>query len=188
MLRHVRLVGSSLLAICGIVMGGCSNAADTTAAAPPPAAGVGPTETAATTAGAPASTSAIGSGDYRVSGIEVVLLDVKRTSGDTITVRWEYHNTTQAPAHLINSTGSWTDPYKLAFESYLIDNVNRKKLLVLKDAGGDLICGTHPGGLDLQPGGTLRTWAKYPAPPPGVQKVSVFIDGAPPFDDAPVSR
>ena len=132
----------------------------------------------------------LGTGDHEVSGVEVTLLELKRTSGDTVTAKWRYTNKDQDAKQLAKSTGGM-DPYKLSLESYFIDPANKKKYLVLKDSKGKPIAAAHGTpfhAIKLDGGKAINTWAKYPAPPAGVEKVSLYIPGVAPFEDVPLSK
>jgi hypothetical protein len=153
----------------------------TVAAAQPPA----PVAAGATQ---PQVTSGLGTSDFEVAGVEVTLLELKRTSGDTLTARWRYRNIDKDCKQLTKATG-WTDPWRLAWDSYLIDGTNKKKYMILKDTEGKPIAAAHgSGAIKLAGGQTLNTWAKYPAPPENVQKVSAYLPGVAPFEDVPISK
>jgi hypothetical protein len=124
------------------------------------------------------------------TGVEVTLVEVKRTAGDSVTVRWRYRNTTGADAKLTKGGSSWYDPYRLTAESFLIDPVNKKKYLVITDHERIPLTSKHGDwkGVTLAPGQTLSAWAKFPAPPADVEKVTVTITGVPPFEDVPVVK
>jgi hypothetical protein len=69
--------------------------------------------------------------------------------------------------------------------------VNKKKYLLLTDAGGVPISAKHGGAQEsivVGPGASLSTWAKYPAPPENVKKVTLYINGVAPFEDIPISQ
>lgn len=74
--------------------------------------------------------------------------------------------------------------------SYIVDGNNKKKYLVIKDSSGKPLAAEHgtSGSVKLGPGQSITTWAKFPAPPESVQKVSVYIPGVAPFEDVPISR
>src|SRR5438270_7658535 len=131
----------------------------------------------------------LGTGDHEVSGVEVTLLELKRTSGDTLTARWRYRNTNAEQKALTKGTG-WTDSWALSMDSYFVDSSNKKKYLVVKDSSGQPLAGSHggSGSIKIGAGQTITTWAKYPAPPESVQKVTLYIPGVAPFEDIPISR
>ena len=133
----------------------------------------------------------LGVQEHEMGGVDVVLLEVRRTSGDTITIKWKYRNKTKENKELVKSTSSWSDAYRFSLDAYLVDPVNKKKYLVLKDEKGNPIAARHElkqMSLSLAPGQTLTTWAKFPAPPASVEKISVYIPAVPPFEDIPISK
>ena len=124
-----------------------------------------------------------------MGGVEVALLEVKRTSGDTLNVRWRYHNGTQDEQTLFEESSTWYTKYRLAADTYFLDLINQKKHLVLKADGNPITSQTtHDyGTLTLDPDGTINAWAQFPAPPSTVETISVYISGVPPFEDIPIS-
>ncbi|MGE5344798.1 MAG: hypothetical protein ACM3JH_02495 [Acidithiobacillales bacterium] len=138
-----------------------------------------------------AAQAAIATGDYEVPGVEVALLSVKRVSDGTLTVKWEYRNTTDQPKRLGESFKGmgWSEPFSLVYDAYLVDAKNRMKYPVVKDTRGDLVAGKHPGRskvVVLGPKKTLGTWAKFMAVPASVKTISVFIPGTQPFEDVAI--
>jgi predicted transcriptional regulator len=43
-------------------------------------------------------------------------------------------------------------------------------------------------GISLAPGQVLTTWAKFPAPPTNVDKISIYISRVQPFEDVPIGK
>jgi hypothetical protein len=153
-------------------------AAQAPAAAPPEAAPA-----------AMAAPAALGVQEHEMGGVDVALLEVKRTSGDTLTLKWQYRNKTRENKPLVNvSIANWFDQYRLSAEVYLIDSVNKKKYLVIEDAKGNPIVAAQTSDVTLGAGQNLTTWAKFPAPPPDVSTISVFIPHVPPFEDVPIGK
>jgi hypothetical protein len=138
----------------------------------------------------PAAAPNLGVEDHEVAGVEVALLEVKRTSGDTLTIKWQYRNKTQEEKKLTKSAFSWSDPFLLSYDAYLIDPVNKKKYLLLKDAEGTPIAARHGRNQDITVGGgqNLSTWAKFPTPPSDVTRISIYIPKVAPFEDIPISQ
>jgi len=117
--------------------------------------------------------------DGDIGDLEVALLEVKRTSGGTLTVRWQYRN--KGSRGMSVGTGR-----EVAEGSYLLDQTNKKKYLVVRDAQNQPVGANHHA--DVRAGSTLGTWAKFPAPPETVERISVVVPHAPPFDDVPISK
>ncbi|MEW6267739.1 MAG: hypothetical protein AB1689_00410 [Thermodesulfobacteriota bacterium] len=154
------------------------------------AAGAGAQEPAATPAAQPGKPLA--TEEHEVGEVEVTLLELKRTSGNTVTMKWQYENKSNEVKPLFSRSGVYPqDPYMLAVEAYIVDPANKKKYLVIEDAKGVPVAAKHKEGKDadieVEPGKTLKTWAKYPAPPASVDKVTVYIAGIAPLEDVPLA-
>ncbi len=124
------------------------------------------------------------------TGVEVTLVDVRRTGGDSVTVKWRYRNTQPAEVKIAKGGSSWVDPYRLTMEAFLVDPVNKKKYLVITDAEKIPLTSRHGDwqGVTLASGQTLSAWAKFPAPPADVEKITVTIPGVAPFEDVPIVK
>ena len=68
----------------------------------------------------------------------------------------------------------------------LVDPVGKKKYFVARDAEGKCVCSR--GIPDVAPHSRLSLWAKFPAPPDDVQKISIVIPHFQPLDDVTISR
>jgi hypothetical protein len=126
---------------------------------------------------------------HEAGGVEVALMEVKRTSGNTITVTWEYRNKTKEPKQLTKERTGWYDPYRLSVGSYLADAPHKIKYELLKDDERRPIAakvGTPNSFIMVKPMATISNWAKYPGPPAGVRQVTVIIDGVQPFEDVTI--
>jgi hypothetical protein len=151
-----------LTALTGTVL------AETQPAAPP----------TATPATATPAQSAARTDHESAAGVTLQVTELKRTSGDTLTLKFAMSN-----------TGTTTDTYltgtKLS-EIYLIDAANKKKYMTLKDSEGKCVC---TNGTDyVKPGMRVSAYAKFPAPPPEVKAISVNIPDFIPIDDVPISQ
>jgi len=122
--------------------------------------------------------------DAEWSGVQTDLLEVRRMSDNTLRIRWRYRNTGDTEVALYAHDAL----YLLKLETYLLDPANKKKLFVVTDAKG------HPIGTDI--GATFRVkpkeswtgWAKFPAPPANVEKITVVIGKTPPFEDVVIGK
>jgi hypothetical protein len=149
------------------------------------------TEKVASTGAKGQSAEGLGVQEHEAGDVDVVLLEVKRTSGETMTVRWKYVNHSQEKKKLTNQRTGWIDPYRLSLGAYVLDMDNKIKYIVITDPEKRPVAGKHGGQnsfIYLDPKQTLVTWAKFPAVPDGVEKVTVSIPGAAPFEDVPVSK
>ena len=141
-----------------------------------------PGDAAAQTAGALASAQYSADPDLRCD-----LLEVKRTSGGTLMIRWRIVNTTAKSGGLTGASGksiryafSWVD-------LYYIDPAENKKYQYLTDSGGNRILDIFEG--DLAAGAQRLNWARFPAPPASSTKISFSIPKcSPPFDDIAIAK
>lgn len=109
--------------------------------------------------------------------IRITVRELKRTVGNTVTLKGIFINNTD-------------DKYESErMESfYLADLPNKKKYTVIRSSIMD--CETSEkdcSGLDIGPKSQRAFYARYPAPPPNVNKISVVIPGFMPMDDVPIS-
>jgi len=130
----------------------------------------------------------LGSGQY--SGdpdLRCDLLEVKRVSGGALLIRWRIVNTAGGQASgSLTATQPKAIHYDFSWlELYYIDPAENKKYGFLTDAEGNKILDVFWG--DLPAGQQRGNWAKFPAPPPTTNKISVNIPKFPPFEDVPIS-
>jgi hypothetical protein len=123
--------------------------------------------------------------------VEVALLSAVRSSGDTITLRWQYRNKTDEARKIgesFHGMGS-SEAFSLDWDAYIVDVGARMQYHVLKDSTGNPVAARHGGNkvVVLGPKGTTSVWAKFTAPPAAVQHVTVFVAGVEPFEDVPIS-
>jgi hypothetical protein len=122
--------------------------------------------------------------DAEWSGVQTDLLEVRRMSDNTIRVRWRYRNTGDKEVQLY----AQQSVNLLRSDTYLLDPVNKKKLFVVTDGQGRPI-GTDVGeSFRVKPKETYTAWAKFPAPPANVEKITVVIAKTPPFEDVPIGK
>jgi hypothetical protein len=129
--------------------------------------------------------------DHEVGGVQVALLEVKRQRDTTITVRWEYRNTTDQKQKLEHGYSVGTDPYRFARkETYLVDTGADTKYTVLQDSEENPVAAKHTKfafGISLAPKQNVTTWAKFGGVPADLQQVTVYVPGAPPFEDVTIA-
>jgi hypothetical protein len=134
------------------------------------------TPAAAAVAATPPAT-VIASGNYSGNpAIRADLLEVRRVSGGSLLVKWRVVNT--SPDKPAGYDFSWDDVY-------YVDPAENKKYGYLTDSEGNKILDIWWG--TLQPGEERGNWAKFPAPPPSSNKISINLPKFPPFEDVPVS-
>ena len=125
------------------------------------------------------------------SGIRVDILELKRTSGGSVTLRFAVVNDTKQNLGILgifsnlNRGGYDWDVSKIA----LLDTPNKKKYLVMTDSENHCVCSRGGSDTAYVRGGTRGTfWAKFQAPPENVTKLTVEIPGPPPFEDLPLGQ
>lgn len=126
-------------------------------------------------------------GEGEKPGQRIEIRDLKRDEGGTVTLRFRIINEGE---HEINSCSLRDQPQGDACGVvggvHLIDAVNKKKYLVVRDAQKKCVC-AH--GVDhVRKGDRSNAWAKFPAPPESVQKVTVVVPGFEPVEGVPVAN
>lgn len=157
------------------------------AAAPKPDA----TAPAAAPAPTPAASTApvISSADGDAPGSRVEIHEMKRSSGDTLTLRFSMVNGSTkdiAFSYAFVEQGKDIPDFNSIGGVHLIDPVGKKKYFVVRDTENQPSC--SKGLKDLKPGERVNLWSKFPAPPEDVQKISVVVPHFGPMDDVPISR
>lgn len=177
-----------LLAGCG----GKQETATTTTQAPPPVAQPAASAPVTTSSAAPAvqptTSGALASTDGEKAGTRIDIVELKRTSGGTVNLKFVLVNNSDKK---LGVSSEWLGDHELTRDAYrnvsgvhLIDPVNKKKYFVITDAEKKCVCSTSVD--DVEPGGKVSLWAKFPAPPADVQKVSIEIPHFQPIDDVQI--
>lgn len=138
---------------------------------------------------AAAGPAQIATADHEVSGVEVALMEVKRTSADSVTIKFRYTNKTPEKKTLDHG-GEGLNAWRFADAYFVVPSTNRK-YTVLKDQNGQPVAANHQQfgvGITLAAKQAVNTWAKFPAPPPEVEKITVYLPGAPPFEDVAITK
>jgi hypothetical protein len=186
------LLLSSLCLLAGTLA--CSKP-ETAPAQPASSAAAPASQPVAATPSAPAAApmntgTAIASAQFSANpDLRCDLLEVKRTSGGALLVRWRVINTAggQAPTGL--AAGGPSKPVYYNFdwqELYYTDPAENKKYAFLTDSENNRILDVFWGNFDA--GQQHLNWAKFPAPPPTSNKITVYIPKFMPFEDVPVSQ
>lgn len=180
-----------------VVLVSCSKGETTTAAAPranPPAENVAaatpmPTQSSAPPPVSAAAPTGIATADGETAGVTATIKELKRSSGGTLSLKFTIVNSSPKkmdigytfvdPSNEVRDFGSFGGVH-------LIDPVGKKKYFVARDAGGKCVC--SQGVKDVPPGESINVWAKFPAPPDDVEKISVVIPHFSPLDDVPISK
>lgn len=124
---------------------------------------------------------AIATSDGENPGMSVEVTELKRSSGDTITLKFAMLNNTSEQ----HGFGYTYGDYSSVSAVHLVDAVNKKKYLVVRDTEGTCLCSVFKGYIPV--GGRANLWIKFPAPPADVKVISVVIPHFTPMDDVPIS-
>jgi hypothetical protein len=131
----------------------------------------------------------IATADGERAGTRVEITELKRSSDNTVTLRFAMVNDGAEP---ISFNYNYGDPQHSVkdFNSIagvtLVDGANKKKYFVVRDTENSCLC-SH-GLKDIPAKSRGNVWAKFPAPPDDVQKISIVIPHFGPIDDVPISR
>jgi hypothetical protein len=142
---------------------------------------------AAPAAPAPAPTPVLASVEYNNDPqLRADLLEVKRASGGSLTVRWRMVNTAgQAQGMVAAQPKGIYYTYEWA-QLYYTDPAENKKYGFLQDSQQNRLVQIFHGTVEA--GQQKGNWAKFPAPPATSKKITVHIPNFPPFEDVPVAE
>jgi hypothetical protein len=150
-----------------------------------------PAATTATTVSVPTSTGAVASTEGETPGLRIDVTELKRTSGGTVNLKFVVVNN---GAERFGRTSDYFGDYNVSADHYhdvsgihLIDPVNKKKYFVVTDAEKKCVCSKAIFDR-VEPGAKANLWAKFPAPPPDVTKVTIEIPHFQPMDDVPIAQ
>jgi len=138
---------------------------------------------------ASAPSAVLASADGETPGFRVEVTELKRVSGGTVNLKLVMINDSEKEVHFNYSFG---DPSHsiVDFNSiggvHLIDAAGKKKYFVVRDSEKKGVC--SQGLKAVQPKSRMNLWAKFPAPPDNVEKITVVIPHFMPMDDVPISR
>ena len=121
-------------------------------------------------------------GETNVAGVVAEVVEARRKDG-VLTIQVRYRNTGDKALSFYPLSGAQFDAYYVTAED--------KKYLVLRDEENrPLAPQVNPGGsvfASLQPGASFIWWAKYPAPPAAIKKISDHTQVTAPIDDVPIT-
>jgi hypothetical protein len=119
-------------------------------------------------------------------GISIVIQDLKRDESNSVTLRFQVVNDS---GKFFHPGCKWREASNRACEEiggvHLIDNANKKKYLVVRDSTGKCVCSVVQ---QIKAGARSNMWAKFAAPPAGVEKVTVVVPDFQPIDGVPITQ
>jgi hypothetical protein len=125
--------------------------------------------------------------DGEQMGLSVEVTELKRGSGGTVMLKFTMVNNTKEKISLGSTygAGGGNADDNTVSGTHLIDAVNKKKYLVVRDTENICVCSRVNS--DIPVGGRMNLWAKFPAPPEDVKVIAVMILHFAPMDDVPIS-
>lgn len=162
-----------------------ATAPETAAPAPAPADASAPPAATAT----PSTPAVLASADGENSGVRVEVTELKRSSGDTVNLKFVLINDSDEQFSVASNylgDGQVGSDYRSVGGVHLIDPAGKKKYLVVRDTDKNCLCSGNIANVD--PKKRVNLWAKFPAPPADVQKVNIVIPHFSPMDDVPISQ
>jgi hypothetical protein len=133
---------------------------------------------------------ALGVRPHEVSGVDVILMELKRTAGNTVTARWQYLNgSDKALKFKQQGCVGMGCTYTLAETAHILDGATLTKYDVLRDTKNKALAQRFEASkLGVAAHQILGTWAKFEAPPASSSKVTVVVPGvSEPFEDVPIT-
>jgi hypothetical protein len=137
----------------------------------------------------PAAAPALAVAEGELPGLKAEIHELKRTGGDTLTLKFSIANSSAKEMHFgydFAEKGREVPDYNAIGGVHLIEAEAKKKYFVVRDAEGQCACSRDLKGVN--PGSRSQLWAKFPAPPENVQKISIVVPHFLPVEDVPISR
>ena len=146
--------------------------------------------TASSAPAAPAPAAVIASTESDQGGVRIDITELKRASGGNVNLKFVITDTSdkyfQTSGYRLADQEVNSD-YRAVSGIHLVDPVNKKKYFVVRDADKNCLCSQDIA--EIKGGGSRATlWAKFPAPPPEVQKITIQIPHFQPIDDVTISQ
>lgn len=132
---------------------------------------------------APTAPAVIASTDGEKPGMRVEVTELKRTGEGVVTLKFALINESDEEFGFGYDMG---DVAGTIDRVYLIDNAGKKKYQVIRDADNQCVCSSDLD--DVEPQSRVFLWARFPAPPPEVDKLSIMLPHFIPMDGVPLSQ
>jgi hypothetical protein len=121
-------------------------------------------------------------------GRKIEVTELKR-SGDVLTLKFRLVNEADKKfdfGYDFGDSAVGAGDYNSIGGVHLIDEKNKKKYFVIRDEKRVCVCSRGLKGVEAK--GSANLWARFPAPPEGVEKISVIVPKFLPLDDVPISK
>ncbi|MFY9531457.1 MAG: hypothetical protein WAR24_21340, partial [Candidatus Acidiferrales bacterium] len=169
--RIVHVFTTFLLLASIEVLGGCSKKEE--AAVPPPQPQPAPQSAPTPSSNAPPTQG-------ELPGLTLTIQELKRSS-NALTLKFVLQSKNGMAFGY--EFGEGDKEFGNIAGIHLIDAANKKKYFVVRDADGACVCSSNIA--NIAAGSQSVLWAKFPAPPDDVQKITVEVPHFPPFEDVP---
>ena len=161
-----------------------STAAQPPASPPAAAPASAPAASSATPAPSAASSSTPVPVDGDLPGVKIAVNELRRTS-TTLTLKFTVYNTSDKGFSTQGVfDGDDYHRFRHVGAIHLIDGESKKKYFVVADSDGTLLCSNNIS--DIAPKSQITLWAKFPAPPNEVRKITVEFPHFVPMEDVPI--
>jgi hypothetical protein len=129
--------------------------------------------------------SVLATTDGEFPDIRVEVQELRRTSGGTVTLKFAVINDSDQKFFLGDKIGGLSYGYNVSGID-LIDAAGKKKYLVILDSDKKCLCSIIEGS--VEPKSRIKLYAKFPAPPEDVKKITIEIPHFTPMEDVPISQ
>ena len=130
---------------------------------------------------------AVATTDGEMPGTRLDIKDLKRGSDGTVMMRFTVFNEGDNALSLNElMKGEGTPDWHSVDGVYLLDSAGKKKYLVIRDSEKHCVCSRNLP--DLPAKSSANFWAKFPAPPDTVEKISIVVPHFIPMDDVALAK
>jgi len=137
-------------------------------------------------AATPSAPPALATNDGDLPGLKTAINELKRTS-TTLTLKFTVINASDNSFGMQGVfDGDGFGRFRHLGGVHLIDAASKKKYFVVTDADGTFLSSNNIP--NIAPKSQITVWAKFPAPPDDVQKITVEIPHFVPVEDVPITR
>jgi hypothetical protein len=125
-------------------------------------------------------------GEGKDPDLRVEVRDLKRGDGGVVTLRLRLVNDSDAAVDLSCAMreGGFNDSCGEFTGAYLLDATNKKKYTVVRDSEKKCVCSSID---EVAAGKKMNLWATFPAPPDGVENVTVVVPEFEPIEKVPIN-
>lgn len=136
---------------------------------------------------AAAAAEAVATTDGETPGTRIDVKDLKRASDGTVMMRFTVFNDGDN-ALILNDLmkAEGTPDWHSVDGVYLLDSAGKKKYLVIRDAERHCVCSRNLP--DIPAKSSANFWARFPAPPDSVEKISIVVPHFIPLDDVALAK